>query len=86
MAVVKKEAIRVEPSVAAMCKELGIDAEFVQKTLNDAKRRDRAFEQTKEPKGTPGHVLAKYIGAWDMSDEEWEAIYRDLKAMSVMSD
>jgi len=69
-----------------MCKELGIDAEFVQQTLDNAKRRDRAHRHTKELKGTPGHVLARHIGAWDMSDDEWEAIYRDLKAMGEMSD
>ncbi|MEN6546253.1 MAG: hypothetical protein ABFE07_09450 [Armatimonadia bacterium] len=86
MAVVKKAQTKLEPSLVAMCKELGLSLDLVADSLEAAERLDREEEQKEELVGTPGHVLRKFAGSWDMTDEEWDEIYRDIKAMREMTE
>ncbi len=85
MTVVKKPKTAMHPSVLAMCEELGIDSTLVQQTLEGAERRSR--KARKGPlKGTPGYVLAKFAGTWQMTDEEWDRIYADIRRMREIED
>lgn len=86
MAVVKKTETKLEPSLVAMCKELGLSLDLVAASLETAERLDRQEEQQQKLVGTPGHVLRKFAGSWDMTDEEWDEVYKDIKAVREMTE